>query len=66
MKPEDKPVQKPVGTREWYDFIGMLSGMLPGMHLGGAEATKTLLVLCTWRLPAVCLISAAGLEIPPA
>jgi hypothetical protein len=28
---------KPVGTREWYDLIGQLSGVLPGLHLGGQE-----------------------------
>jgi SAM-dependent methyltransferase len=37
---------KPVGTREWYDFIGQLSGALPGLHLGGEEATRTLLEMC--------------------
>jgi len=38
--------QKPVGTREWYDFIGQLADALPGIHLGGQEATHALLDLC--------------------
>jgi len=38
--------QKPVGTREWYDFVGQLADALPGMHLGGQEATHALLDLC--------------------
>lgn len=38
--------QKPVGTREWYDFIGQLAGALPGMHLGGQDATHALLEMC--------------------
>jgi len=38
--------QKPVGTREWYDFIGQLADALPGLHLGGQEATQTLLEMC--------------------
>jgi ubiquinone/menaquinone biosynthesis C-methylase UbiE len=38
--------QKPVGTREWYDFIGQLAGALPAIHLGGQDATHALLDLC--------------------
>jgi ubiquinone/menaquinone biosynthesis C-methylase UbiE len=38
--------KKPVGTREWYDFVGQLADGLPGMHLGGQEATQTLLDMC--------------------
>jgi ubiquinone/menaquinone biosynthesis C-methylase UbiE len=38
--------QKPVGTREWYDFIGQLADALPGIHLGGQEATQALLDMC--------------------
>ena len=37
---------KPVSTREWYDFVGLLSDVLPGMHLGGEDATHDLLALC--------------------
>jgi ubiquinone/menaquinone biosynthesis C-methylase UbiE len=37
---------KPVGSREWYDFIGELAEILPGIHLGGQEATQALLDLC--------------------
>jgi SAM-dependent methyltransferase len=46
MNEKDKPSARPVGTREWYDFIGQLSGALPGLHLGGDEATRTLLEMC--------------------
>lgn len=38
--------RKPIGTREWYDFVGCLADALPGMHLGGQAATETLLNLC--------------------
>ena len=38
--------QKPVGTREWYDFIGQLADALPGIHLGGQDATHALLDMC--------------------
>lgn len=38
--------QKPVGTREWYDFIGQLADALPGIHLGGQDATRALLDMC--------------------
>jgi arsenite methyltransferase len=38
--------RKPVGTREWYDFVGKLADALPGMHLGGKDATQRLLGVC--------------------
>lgn len=38
--------RKPIGTREWYDFVGQLADALPGMHLGGQDATQTLLEMC--------------------
>jgi SAM-dependent methyltransferase len=38
--------QKDIGTREWYDFVGELSDTLPGIHLGGQEATLQLLEWC--------------------
>jgi SAM-dependent methyltransferase len=37
---------KPVGTREWYDFVGLLGDVLPEIHLGGEAATHELLSLC--------------------
>ncbi|NIM95770.1 MAG: methyltransferase domain-containing protein [Anaerolineales bacterium] len=37
---------KPIGTREWYDFLGQLSDILPGMHPGGHDATEALLEMC--------------------
>jgi len=46
MNEKGEPSARPVGTREWYDFIGQLSGVLPGLHLGGEEATRTLLEMC--------------------
>ena len=38
--------QKPVGTREWYDFVADLSDAVPVMHLGGRAATRQLLDMC--------------------
>jgi ubiquinone/menaquinone biosynthesis C-methylase UbiE len=38
--------QKPVGTREWYDFVGLLADTLPSVHMGGQEATHMLLDMC--------------------
>jgi ubiquinone/menaquinone biosynthesis C-methylase UbiE len=38
--------RKPVGTREWYDFVGHLADALPGLHLGGQDATRMLLDAC--------------------
>jgi ubiquinone/menaquinone biosynthesis C-methylase UbiE len=38
--------EKEISTQEWYDFIGELSGVLPGIHLGGRNATKELLSFC--------------------
>ena len=38
--------QKPVSTREWYDFVGQLADLLPDIHPGGLAATRALLDLC--------------------
>jgi ubiquinone/menaquinone biosynthesis C-methylase UbiE len=46
MSEKNKSSQKPVGTREWYDFIGLLGDALPGIHMGGQEATRALLDMC--------------------
>jgi len=46
MSGKNKASQKPVGTREWYDFIGLLADTLPGIHMGGQEATHALLGMC--------------------
>jgi arsenite methyltransferase len=35
--------EKIIGTREWYGFVGELSETLPGIHMGGEEATLQLL-----------------------
>jgi ubiquinone/menaquinone biosynthesis C-methylase UbiE len=50
--------QKPVGTREWYDFIGLLADALPGIHLGGQDATHVLLDMC--RLDATSRVLDVG------
>lgn len=50
--------QKPVGTREWYDFIGLLADALPGIHLGGQDATRALLRMC--QLDATSRVLDAG------
>ena len=46
MTANEKMQKKPVGTREWYDFIGQLAEALPGIHMGGKEATNALLGMC--------------------
>jgi len=46
MIEETDASRKPIGTREWYDFVGQLADALPGMHLGGQDATQTLLDMC--------------------
>lgn len=46
MIEEGKKSQKPVGTREWYDFVGQLADAVPGMHLGGRVATQALVDMC--------------------
>jgi len=46
MVEESETSQKPVGTREWYDFIGQLADALPDLHLGGRNATHSLLDMC--------------------
>jgi arsenite methyltransferase len=50
--------RKPVGVREWYDFIGMLADALPGIHMGGQEATHALLDMC--RLDATSQVLDVG------
>lgn len=35
--------EETISTLEWYDFIGILTDILPALHLGGAEATIELL-----------------------
>jgi ubiquinone/menaquinone biosynthesis C-methylase UbiE len=50
--------QKPVDTREWYDFIGQLADALPGIHLGGQDATHALLDMC--RLDATSRVLDVG------
>ena len=42
MKPEEDN-GKEISTIEWYDFIGNLGDIIPALHLGGEEATRTLL-----------------------
>lgn len=46
MDAKDKASRKPIGVREWYDFVGQLAEVLPGMHMGGRSATQSLLELC--------------------
>ena len=37
------PEKKAIDSREWYDFVGILSGVLPAIHMGGEAATDQLL-----------------------
>ena len=46
MNNKDEMGQKQISIREWYDFIGQLAGLLPGLHLGGQDATRKLLNMC--------------------
>ena len=39
--------EKDIPTHEWYDFIGGMSNVIPALHLGGEQATKNLLEMCT-------------------
>jgi ubiquinone/menaquinone biosynthesis C-methylase UbiE len=50
--------QKPVGTREWYDFVGQLADILPEIHPGGPDATQALLEMC--RLDATSRVLDVG------
>ena len=58
MIEKNETSQKPIGTREWYDFIGQLADALPGIHLGGQDATHALLDLC--RLDATSRVLDVG------
>lgn len=46
MITKDDKDKKPIGTREWYDFVGQLADILPAIHPGGQDATRTLLDMC--------------------
>ena len=46
MSEKSNAGRRPLGTREWYDFVGQLADALPGMHLGGQDATQRLLEMC--------------------
>ncbi len=46
MIEKNETSQKPVGTREWYDFIGQLADFITSIHMGGPEATRVLLDMC--------------------
>lgn len=45
MDSQNTNVEKPVGTRDWYNFVAMLADALPHVHPGGIEATQALLEL---------------------
>jgi SAM-dependent methyltransferase len=46
MTVKDEKDKKPVNTRDWYDFVGQLSDILPFVHPGGQDATRELLEMC--------------------
>ena len=58
MNEKNETSQKPVGTREWYDFVGLLADALPGIHMGGQDATHALLGMC--RLDATSRVLDVG------
>lgn len=43
MARNKRGTQKPVDTREWYDFVGDVADLIPALHVGGMEATRSLL-----------------------
>jgi ubiquinone/menaquinone biosynthesis C-methylase UbiE len=43
MAQQKTNMEKPIGTRDWYNFVAMLSDLLPHVHPGGKEATHKLL-----------------------
>jgi ubiquinone/menaquinone biosynthesis C-methylase UbiE len=43
MKPESTNTEKPIDTRDWYNFVAMLTDALPHVHPGGEKATQTML-----------------------
>ena len=47
MSENEGTTHKAIGTEEWYDFIGQMAEVLPGMHMGGGQATEALLDLCS-------------------
>lgn len=46
MEKREEVEEETISTLEWYDFIGVLTDVLPALHLGGAEATGDLLEMC--------------------
>ena len=46
MKDRGEMQSKPVGTREWYDFVGQLADGFQAVDMGGMGATDSLLELC--------------------
>ena len=46
MESQSETHSKPVDTREWYDFIGLLADGLEAVHMGGTAATDVLLEWC--------------------
>lgn len=43
--PSPTSSQKALNSREWYDFVASLAGLLPTIHMGGAAATDQLLTM---------------------
>jgi ubiquinone/menaquinone biosynthesis C-methylase UbiE len=48
MITKDENDKKSVSTRDWYDFVGQLSDILPSIHPGGLDATRALLEMCSF------------------
>jgi hypothetical protein len=46
MIDKNKSSIKSIGTREWYDFVGQYADTLPGMYMGGQDASPVLLDMC--------------------
>ena len=53
MTDSDTTSRKQISTREWYDFIGNLADVLPGIHLGGQFVSGTGRQICTAHIGGV-------------
>jgi ubiquinone/menaquinone biosynthesis C-methylase UbiE len=46
MTSSENDSKKEIETKEWYDFFGLLSDVVPAIHMGGNQATQDLLEMC--------------------
>ena len=46
MTDDEDVNEKEIDTKEWYDFIALVSDVVPAIHMGGPQATRDLLEMC--------------------